>query len=186
MNQDNKMQDLQEIKKNMKKKFATSKKISTLDCLPLSTESDELGNCEVEIKPKRKTMRKLLTLPLTHVLVHKDETYDISKEFKFLNVLGLGTYAQVQLAEDLKTDELVAVKVSRGDTSIEMLKREKEILDKISSEYFPKVIDFKVDKIWKKGYLVLEYIRGVTLEEYLKNGDSIDEEIICSFISQLC
>lgn len=77
-------------------------------------------------------MRKPLSLPLTHVLVNNEETYDISKEYEFKQLLGFGTYSQVKLARNLDTEQVVAVKICRGVTSIEMLKRERDILNNLS------------------------------------------------------
>mmetsp|Transcript_7053 Transcript_7053/g.6247 ORF Transcript_7053/g.6247 Transcript_7053/m.6247 type:complete len:82 (+) Transcript_7053:21-266(+) len=65
-----------------------------------STKSLEGAFSYFEEKPllfkKRKTInRKPLSLPLTHVLVNKDETYDITKEYEFKELLGFGMYSQV-------------------------------------------------------------------------------------------
>ena len=151
----------------------------------LVQHTDLLGKDE-EVKKFRKPRRKILTLPLTHVVVNKHETYDISKEYEFLSQLGIGTYSKVQLAKNLTSGELVAVKMSRGENSIELLKREKEILEHLSGDYFPKVIDFKQDKMSQKAYLIMEYIEGTTLDQVVEIHEDLNQHTVVEFISQLC
>ena len=138
------------------------------------------------LEKKRKLTKKPLSMPLTHVLVNKDETYDITKEYEFGELLGFGTYAQVKLAKCLETGKTFAVKICRGTNSIDMLKHERDLLSKLKQKFFPKVIDFKTDKLWNRAYLILEYFEGPTLEQYLKENCDLSSERILDFFSQLC
>lgn len=138
------------------------------------------------MQTERKVKRKLLSLPLNHVLLNEDETYDISTDYEIGPMLGFGTYAQVKLATDKRTEQQVAVKISRGDTSIAMLRREKDILQTLASEFVPKVIDFKVDKIWKRAYLVMEKVEGEPLSEFLRTSGKPSIDVATSIVCQLC
>jgi serine/threonine protein kinase len=118
------------------------------------------------------------------VLVNRDETYDISKEYDIKDMLGFGTYSQVKLAKCMKTGKEVAVKICRGTTSINMLKQERDIMNMLDCDFFPKVIDFKEDKLWKRAYLIMEHIKGETLETFLSKNPVCSKNVT-NFIIEL-
>mmetsp|Transcript_6374 Transcript_6374/g.7325 ORF Transcript_6374/g.7325 Transcript_6374/m.7325 type:complete len:106 (-) Transcript_6374:395-712(-) len=59
-----------------------------------------------------------------------------------------------------------------------MLSAEAEILKELDSEYFPKFVDYKYDDVGNKGYLVMEYIDGDTLDQYLADSVGLANEEI--------
>jgi len=69
---------------------------------------------------------------------------------------------------------------------MEMLKKERHILENLDCSFFPKVYDFKIDKLWNRAYLFLENIQGKSLKKFIETTENITSEIIESFISQMC
>ena len=105
----------------------------------------------------------------------KTKIFKIESEYTFIQTLGVGTYGEVKLASWVSDpSKLVAIKVSKGHTSINMLKNEAEILKKLNHEWFPKFIDLKIDDFANKAYLIIEYFEGNTLDSYLEDHE-IDE-----------
>ena len=120
------------------------------------------------------------------VLVQEEVSYDISKDYELKDVIGVGTYSQVRDGISIYNGEEVAIKIWRGDTSIELLKREMEIMKNLTWNFTPKIIDFKEDKVWKRAYLIMEKINGVTLDSFLENSPKLSNNEILNFIYQLC
>ena len=59
-----------------------------------------------------------------------------------MKIIGSGSYSEVWLGKR-KTDEiLVAIKIAKGTTSINLLKNEAEILKLLHSQYFPVYYDY--------------------------------------------
>lgn len=77
---------------------------------------------------------------------------------------------------------MVAIKTARGSTSIAMMKNESEIMKQIESDYFPKQMDFQVDHIMNRAYLIMEYIEGTSLDDYMSHSNNISEEQACHFL----
>lgn len=144
------------------------------------------GKLESPLMKKRKTLsKKPLSMPLTDLLVGPEETYDISQDFEVQEILGVGTYSSVKSAIRLSDRKSVAIKTSSGATSVGFLRKEKDILESLDSDFFPQIYDFKVDKIWNKAYLIMENIQGVTLKEYIQENEVVTSEILRSFVSQM-
>jgi len=166
-------------------------KLATRACfsdknIMISDEEEKKGAQSATcLQVRRKIKKKQLSLPLTHLLVGLNETYDMSKEYEMKEVLGFGTYSQVKLVKNLASGQEVAVKIVSGSTSSEMLKNERDILKLLDHDCFPKVTDFKEDKLWKKAYLFMEYIKGDTLDAYLDKNPNLDECTVKDLLCQL-
>ncbi len=80
-----------------------------------------------------------------------------------LRVLGKGTVGIVTYG--LMNDKLVALKILRCDANRESLEREAKILQSVNNiGVGPKLI------LHSKNFLVLEFVRGRTLDDFLLNG----------------
>lgn len=114
-----------------------------------------------------------------------DASYKVSEHYNLMEKLGVGAYSEVRRGIHKKTEEVFAVKVSKGSTSCKLLKNEAELLKILSSEHIPKFYEFKHDSKSKRSYLVMEYIKGLSLDQYIIKNGTISEEEAKSFLSQL-
>lgn len=137
----------------------------------------------------------------------------IGNRYRFLRMIGKGGTASVWLAEDLILKKKWAVKQSRafgneekisgcsggsGEVPLaneihageqEMLavcslKKEAEILRKLSHPMIPGIRD-----VFEEGgrfYVVMDYVEGVTLEEYLKENGPAPEKTVRRWAIELC
>lgn len=99
--------------------------------------------------------------------------------------LGVGTYGSVSLSEEIETGKQVAVKMARGTTSVSLLKNEADILKHVESEYFPKFVSFNMDLLLNRGYLVMEYIEGKSLDEFWAGENCVSEEQAYDLLNQI-
>ena len=89
-------------------------------------------------------------------------------KYQKIRLLGEGSSSRVYLVREQETKEYYAVKVSKNK---ELLRKETEILQKLSGEGFPKWKDY-FEGEW--GYLVMEYIDGVTLQVFLEKKGTVN------------
>lgn len=97
----------------------------------------------------------------------------------------MGTYAYVRKAVCKKTGKTVAIKTSRGSTSISMLKNEFNLLKRLSDDNIIKVYDFLDNNSKSEAYLVMEYFEGVTLGEYVDDNGPLSQEDSKTIITQI-
>ncbi len=114
-----------------------------------------------------------------------DLRYRISDHYNLMEKLGFGTYSQVKRGVDKKTEEVFAVKISKGQTSGNLLKNEADILKELDSEFIPKFRDFKTDSVSNKCYLVMEYVKGVSLDKFIEKSGALPEEEALGLLKQL-
>ena len=111
------------------------------------------------------TISNLTTLSNTHMFNGKIEDYLITKE------LGKGSYAVVKLAKHRKTKEKYAIKIYTKQSLLDPQKRntvknEINILKQLNHINIMKL--YEVIDSSKYLYLVLEYIKGISLLEVIK------------------
>lgn len=94
----------------------------------------------------------------------------IADTYVIKECLGEGSTGAVFLAGKGQEDVLYTLKVSENK---ELLKREAYNCGEIHSEYFPGFVDYAEDE--KYGYLVLEYVEGVSLQTLLNRGRKFSE-----------
>jgi serine/threonine protein kinase len=95
----------------------------------------------------------------------------IGNRYRVLREIGSGGMAWVYLAEDVKSDQLVAVKVlypqfGEDLSYIQRFNREAKLASTLTDPHIVRVLDYGADRdIY---YLVMEYIEGQDLREILK------------------
>mmetsp|Transcript_11444 Transcript_11444/g.10106 ORF Transcript_11444/g.10106 Transcript_11444/m.10106 type:complete len:185 (-) Transcript_11444:97-651(-) len=69
------------------------------------------------------------------------------------------------------------MKISKGTTSTDMLRKEADFLKNHINKYFPTFVEFKFDEVKNTAYLVMEYIEGRNIIETIENSNIKEEEI---------
>ncbi len=99
----------------------------------------------------------------------------IGIKYEIIKNLGEGGTGEVLLARDIHLNRLVAVKkIKKEKEQWEQAKREMEFLRELEHPNLPAVYDFLEEKEWL--YLVMEYVEGITLEQYLKKNQKVEPE----------
>jgi Ca2+-binding EF-hand superfamily protein len=109
--------------------------------------------------------------------------YDVSKK-----VLGKGKFGIVKLGTHKKTGKEIAVKmVSKTEMSpedLELQRNEIEILKVCQHPSIIRLLDIFENEVTI--YLVMEYMRGGDLFDYLQRRDfTVDEDLACNFAHQI-
>lgn len=97
-------------------------------------------------------------------------------KYKVLRLLGEGGEGSVYLARDEDLQRMAAVK------HLGKSRREAEWLQKLEHPMLPVIYELLWDESW---YLVMEYIRGITLRRYIDENGYACEEQVCTWIEQL-
>ena len=102
--------------------------------------------------------------------------------------IGLGTFSKVTKATHTLTGEQVAVKILdkskiKDNIDIERISREIEILKSISHPNISQL--YESNSTIHNFYLVMEYIEGGDLCDYINKNISLSEHIACHFFRQL-
>ena len=102
--------------------------------------------------------------------------------------IGLGTFSKVTKATHILTGEKVAVKILdkskiKDNIDIERISREIEILKSISHPNISQL--YESNSTIHNFYLVMEYIEGGDLCDYINKNISLSEHVSCHFFRQL-
>ena len=112
--------------------------------------------------------------------------------YKFIKLLGKGSYGSVYLAKNQKNpkiDEYVAIKkfYINDKTSYKSFKNELKILKKIDNKYLVKIFDYFQDSEYM--YIVMEYAPEGDLEEYIgskyNKGKLVSNKFIDTVLYQI-
>ena len=109
-----------------------------------------------------------------------------SSHYKILSFLGEGSYGKVFKAREISTGRVIAVKkMSIGDSQSKYNKIIKEInlLKSLDHPNIVKYYDFFQEEEYI--YLMMEYLEGCTLKQYIKNNENISEDNARIIIKQL-
>lgn len=111
----------------------------------------------------------------------------INQHYEFGEIIGNGKYGQVFLGHSLdEPDFLVAIKVikiRKIKSNFESVMKEIEMLKSASHPDIVKIINIYNDP--KKLYIVMEYVKGEELYDYIVSKDNLLEEEAKIIISQL-
>ncbi len=101
-------------------------------------------------------------------------------KYEFIKKIGDGGTCTVFLAKDLHLGRLAAVKESKGD----MGTSEVELMKELEHPGIPRIYDYV--KEHGKDYLVMEYIEGITMREFLNKNGKVPVEQAAAWAVQLC
>ncbi|WP_160673789.1 serine/threonine-protein kinase [Clostridium sp. C8-1-8] len=111
--------------------------------------------------------------------------YVLDNKYKIIKVLGKGGMGTVYLCENIRLNNLWAIKETKRNDKLDMnLISEANILKKLNNPGIPRVIDvfYEQDFI----YMVEDYVEGQTLFDYINSNDVSDLESIIAIILQVC
>ncbi len=112
----------------------------------------------------------------------------LSGRYTITQAIGQGGMANVYLARDLILDRDVAVKVLRFDfqdnkEAIQRFQREAMAASQLLHHNIVEVYD--VDEEEGQQYIVMEYVKGTDLKQYIKNNSPVSLELVVSIMSQI-
>jgi serine/threonine-protein kinase len=95
----------------------------------------------------------------------------IEDKYKIYDQVGSGGIATVYVARDLKTNEMVAVKVihphvAKDSNTVKRFEREANLLMSLTDPHLVRVYDYGIEE--DRHYLVMEYVGGQTLKAIIK------------------
>ncbi len=104
----------------------------------------------------------------------------IADRYRVTSLLGRGGMGTVYLARDTKLDRNVAIKVHRAGASTDRLQREAIAMAQLAH---PNVVNvFEVGTVDTWMYVVMEYVRGATLREWIKTGERRWRDVIALLV----
>lgn len=148
----------------------------------LSEDAPEQTTIESERQRKPQLAEKELRVtPLS-------PSAQLSNRYRIVRVIGQGGLARVYQAEDQLLSRVVAIKELSEEKipqAIERFQQEAKILASLSHPNLPTGLDFFTDS--GHHYLVMEYIKGQTLEEITNlTGGPLSENRVLTWAAQLC
>lgn len=187
---DRKVSELDDVKKKPKNEHEFNHVFKILDFLDKDA-SLKLGRKKIQDKMKdlgRESFNE--TNKKSNQLDQLNET-NFQKEFKIKGVLGKGSYGEVRLCENEKTNEYYAVKIYPKKFLKDKIKKqninnEKEILMSIEHDNIIKL--YRVVEGVQSIYFLTEYAGKASLHEVLSNTSqtTFTEDDARPIIAQLC
>jgi len=109
---------------------------------------------------------------------------DYLKQFSNVNAFKKGGQKEIFLGEHNQNGRVI-IKIGKyvNDSSLERINREVETLKSINSEYYPKNIDYIVDKINREFIVIEEFIENRNLQEVKIHYDN--EQKLVLLLNQL-
>ncbi len=116
------------------------------------------------------------------------EGYTLSGRYRIIRQLGEGGMANVYLAHDLILERDVAVKLLRLDlrddpAAVRRFRREANSLTELVNPYIVSIYD--VDEDNGMQYLVMEYVDGTDLKEYIRQNWPMPHERVIEIFEQI-
>lgn len=106
-------------------------------------------------------------------------------KYRIIKLLGQGGTAEVYLAEHIKLNSFRAIKhISKYHPLYKLQLKEAQILKDLKHSCIPIVYDIEEDE--DGSYIVEQYLEGVTLKEFVKERDHLNDDIIIHFALQIC
>ena len=107
-------------------------------------------------------------------------------KYTVIRELGQGGEGCVCLARDEDLQRLVAIKKvnrkEKGGMEEKQLMKEADFLQQLRHPMLPIIYDLLWEDAW---YLVMEYIQGTTLHDYIERNGYVQEEQACAWAEQL-
>lgn len=112
----------------------------------------------------------------------------LGERYKLISILGEGGMANVYLADDIILGRKVAVKVLRLDKqkdpkTIQRFQREALATSELSHKHIVSIFDVGSDK--NCHYIVMEYVDGLDLKEYIKENKPIAYKKVIEIMDQI-
>jgi serine/threonine protein kinase len=117
---------------------------------------------------------------------HIDEVFD--ERYKIKREIGSGGMAIVYEAIDLKTEQSVALKmlkesISDNTQAMRRFINESKAVAMMDHTNIVKILDVSVKTEHK--FIVMEYIKGITLRDYMNKKEKLNWQEACAFIIQI-
>lgn len=112
-----------------------------------------------------------------------------SDSFTILKQLAFGGFSAVYLAEDVGGDKVVIKEsvTTIGDTAhgkaLEFFRREAALLSGLDHPRIAKVLDNFIES--GRNYIVLEYVQGQNLREYVRSHGALKETTVLALLAQM-
>jgi serine/threonine-protein kinase len=118
-----------------------------------------------------------------------DKGYLVGNRYEIIRTLGEGGMANVYLANDIKTNQKVAVKALRydlqDDESVKRrFEREAKATGTLSHPNIVNVLDVCNDN--GNQYIIIEYVHGPNLKKYIREHFPIPYHEVVSIMEQIC
>lgn len=112
----------------------------------------------------------------------------LDSRYKLVKVIGEGSSAVVFKADDLRTGRPVAVKVLKPEhakdvKAVKRFENECKVISMLSHDSIVRVVDVSIGNHSK--YIVMEYIDGITLRQYMDGMGALRFEEIMDFCEQI-
>ncbi|MEG2192421.1 MAG: protein kinase [Oscillospiraceae bacterium] len=96
----------------------------------------------------------------------------LDERYEIVSLIGVGGMSNVYKAIDLQSSTVVAIKVLKqeffdNDELVRRFKNESKAISLLNNPNIIKVLDVNITE--KEKYIVVEYIDGITLKEYIEN-----------------
>jgi serine/threonine-protein kinase len=114
----------------------------------------------------------------------------VADRYEVLGTLGKGGMGVVYRARDLTLDDIVALKVLRGEmlkddpTHLERFKQEIKLARRITHRNVLRTHDF--GETAGTPYISMEYLEGVTLKDLIKNKGALPVPVGLRIVKQMC
>ena len=129
--------------------------------------------------------RKIYNLP---IFPETEETVENLKDYEVQEIIGVGGMSVVYKAYDNIDDRIVAVKILKDEflANEEFRRRFKNESKAIAVLSHPNIVKvFDVSYGDKLQYIVMEYVEGITLKEYIEQQGVINQKEAVYFVMQL-
>jgi len=112
----------------------------------------------------------------------------LGNRYRILREIGAGGMAKVYLAEDIKGNELVALKLLYSQfgediSFIQRFNREAKLASTLTDPHIVRVLDYGADR--DLHYLVMEYVEGQDLHDLLQEKSHFEWRVALELVDQL-
>ena len=120
-------------------------------------------------------------------MLKNNDNVEAAGRYRMLKKLGEGGMGEVWLAEHSSLHALFAVKKAYGEKdgiARRCLRCEAERMKGLNNRHIPYPVDILEED--NSTLLVMEYVEGITLEEYIRKNAPLDEDEALAILRQIC